>query len=230
MRKLLIIITVIILAFTFFYSCTIPTEETNDSSTETPEPEPDNPSPPNIPTSIQIIDDDACFSLTIDWPGVIYAAGYRVYKSNSQNGTYINVSGDIVESEFIDIDILPDITYWYKVKSFNQGGESEFSNPIEFLFPNILLGKWYRDYGSGRNAAFTFYNDMTFFYENNNPFDDPVYKVREGVYNFSLTRIYIEPLEGYDGGWQNPFYGGWWVPSSSGAPSIIFRQVYYKIE
>ena len=64
---------------------------------------PDNPIPPNIPISIKIIDDDASFSITIDWPGVIYAAGYRVYKSNSQYGTYINTSGDITESEYIDL-------------------------------------------------------------------------------------------------------------------------------
>ncbi len=128
----------------------------------------------------------------------------------------------------IDIDILPNKTYRYKVQSFNQGGESEFSNPISFFFPNILLGKWYRDYEHGRNYAFTFYNDMTFLLESNNPFGNPTYKTWTGIYNFSLIMLYLECLEGYDDTFN--LYFEEHSMNEEKTSMIISSHVYDKIE
>ncbi len=125
MRKLLISITVIILALTFFYSCTTQVEKPNDSRIEKPEPEPepeDDPwdqiphAPENLITTTKTHD-----TITISWDAVPNAYRYKVVFS-----TY---GGD--EQEFIVAETSFSMTllnsqtlYEFKVYSGNLQGWS----------------------------------------------------------------------------------------------------------
>ncbi len=124
MRKLLIIITVIILAFTFFDSCTVPTiENPNDSSIEKPEPEPE-PDPweqiPDSPTNLitSLVTHD---TIEISWDAVSNALRYKVifneYGEDEQEF--------IVEETSFGMTLLNSYTtYQFKVYSGNLQGWS----------------------------------------------------------------------------------------------------------
>ncbi len=123
MRKLLIIITVLILALTFFYSCTTPVEETNDRSIEKPEPEPEDnpwdqipPSPENLITTTKTHD-----TIMISWDAVPNAYRYKV--------VFNEYGGDeqefIVEETSFGMTLLNSQTlYEFKIYSGNLQGWS----------------------------------------------------------------------------------------------------------
>ncbi len=93
MRKLLIIITVIILAFTFFYSCTIPTEETNNyNDYENPEvvpnpyPEPEPEELPDTPNNL-IATSVTYDTIVLEWDTVSNATEYKVVLKHTSGYT-----------------------------------------------------------------------------------------------------------------------------------------------
>ncbi len=90
MRKLLIIIAVILLAFTFFYSCTIPIEKPNDSGIETPEPEPeDEPEPVELPDTPNNLRATSVTydTIVLEWDAVSNATEYKVVLKDTSGNT-----------------------------------------------------------------------------------------------------------------------------------------------
>jgi hypothetical protein len=61
---------------------------------------------------------------------VAIATYYRVYRCDTSDGTYTQVagSGDITGLSFEDTTVSEGTVYYYMVKSFNSGGESDFSD------------------------------------------------------------------------------------------------------
>jgi large repetitive protein len=80
-------------------------------------------------------------------------SGFEISRSTSPTGTYINIGTTAADAtSFIDsIGMAPQTIYWYKIRSVNQYGTSEFVS--------ILEGKWglnnnYND-ESGNGRSFT---------------------------------------------------------------------------
>ncbi len=77
-----------------------------------------------------------------------HTAGYIVYKSNTENGTYYQASELLTEAKFVDRDADPFAANWYKVKVLDTGGYlSDFSAAIKiqkaalFLIPSNKIKK-----------------------------------------------------------------------------------------
>jgi hypothetical protein len=91
------------------------------------------------------------FSVVVSWQvrsmisdNPIESSGYKVYRSETENGTYkeiADVPGPSTPKEFdfqnytdtgdTDEGLAPNKTYWYRVSGYNINGEGEMSEPIE---------------------------------------------------------------------------------------------------
>lgn len=79
---------------------------------------------PPVPSGITATGGNAAVSLT--WEAVVGAAGYDVFQSESENGSYVLI-GD-TRNSFDNITGLTNgTTYWFKIKSVNSVGLSEDS-------------------------------------------------------------------------------------------------------
>jgi hypothetical protein len=72
------------------------------------------------------------------YPNTIESSGYRVYRSETKNGTYTQIGADIpatpgiVDSKnYTDEDVEIGKSYWYRVAGYNSKGEGEMSEPKE---------------------------------------------------------------------------------------------------
>jgi hypothetical protein len=62
------------------------------------------------------------------WDSSDNADYYRVFRSESSQGAYSQLGGDLHGTAFYDLVVDPDLPYYYKVKAFNEEGrESDFS-------------------------------------------------------------------------------------------------------
>ena len=68
--------------------------------------------------------------VAITWDAVAGATYYQVFRCDTEDGAYELISGDETTTSYDDIDItlLPEINYYYKVKAFNAEAGSEFSD------------------------------------------------------------------------------------------------------
>lgn len=84
---------------------------------------------PRIPGNLQTtaVTSD---QITLSWNSVQAAAGYRVYRSLSVNGTYSQIGGDITGTTFTNTSLTAGTTYWYKVSSFSTADEGPQSNAV----------------------------------------------------------------------------------------------------
>ena len=92
MRKLLVIITVIILAFTFFYSCTTQVEKPNDSRIEKPDPDQDpepEPEPEELPDTPNNLRATSVTydTIVLEWDTVSNATEYKVVLKHMSGNT-----------------------------------------------------------------------------------------------------------------------------------------------
>ncbi len=70
--------------------------------------------------------DDEYDQVTITWDSVIGATGYRVFRSDTLDGTYTEIAS-VAVTNFIDSTMDYMQTLYYKVKAYNGDGDSEFS-------------------------------------------------------------------------------------------------------
>ena len=47
------------------------------------------------------------------------ADSYRLYRSDTQDGTYAEIESDITVTSTDDYSIMPGATYWYKVAAYS---------------------------------------------------------------------------------------------------------------
>ncbi|MCP4136849.1 MAG: hypothetical protein GY754_38115 [bacterium] len=92
------------------------------------------PLPPGIPSSLLASDGTYGNKVVISWNAAASAASYTVYRSDSVDGIYTLLAGDVAETRYEDFSVDVETTYvpyYYKVSSVNSGGESELSAPDE---------------------------------------------------------------------------------------------------
>jgi fibronectin type 3 domain-containing protein len=87
-----------------------------------------NESIPEIPTNL----DAKALSLTdiqIIWSSVSNADGYHIYKSKTSTGDFEEIGASTTRS-YIDADLTPYTTHFYKVSAYNKHGESALSDYV----------------------------------------------------------------------------------------------------
>jgi hypothetical protein len=93
----------------------------------------ENPSvgtPPFAPTGLQA--QAGQNQIVLSWSTVSGAAGFRVFKATSQNGTYANISpnGGQLTTALTDTDVVAGTTYYYYVVAYNAAGDSLASSLV----------------------------------------------------------------------------------------------------
>jgi len=69
-------------------------------------------------------------SVSINWGYVLYATGYKVYRSSSENGEYTLITS-IATTSYTDTGLSENTTYYYKVSAYNSaGGEGAKSSVV----------------------------------------------------------------------------------------------------
>jgi fibronectin type 3 domain-containing protein len=70
-------------------------------------------------------------SITISWPYVVGADGYKVFRSLSATGTYafIKQAPWAINPSFTDTGLKANTPYYYKVAAFNTAGDSKSQSP-----------------------------------------------------------------------------------------------------
>ncbi|RKP44493.1 hypothetical protein D7Z26_26650 [Cohnella endophytica] len=85
-------------------------------------------SAPNTPTGLQASASGTA-SIDLSWTASNDATGYNVYRSTTQNGTYmlLNTTAPVTGTSYSDTGLSAGTTYYYKVTSVNSEGESGYS-------------------------------------------------------------------------------------------------------
>lgn len=83
----------------------------------------------NLPTTPQnvVVGNPTGTSLTITWNPVDSTTSYRVYRDVSESGTFSTLVGTVTVNEYVDSDLDPLTTYWYKIFALNELGSSDSS-------------------------------------------------------------------------------------------------------
>lgn len=98
------------------------------------------------PTPDTLYSDPSSNSIELVWEPVSSGdvRGYRVYRSDEELGTYVQVSGDIIEdgSFFVDEGLTPLTPYFYRVATVDRSGnEGPWSDPVPATTsPPVLEG------------------------------------------------------------------------------------------
>jgi hypothetical protein len=102
---------------------------------------------PQVPMSISSASATPGPTVVVTWASVYSTSGvsgYRVYKSNSETGTYTQIGADITSYSTIrytDTNVTAGSTYWYKVAAYNSVGEGDKSDAKQSdAVPNTSVG------------------------------------------------------------------------------------------
>lgn len=94
----------------------------------------DHPIPPGPPHNLVASDGEFPDQVRVHWEPGAGACGYEVWRSSTQHdpppgtdGGWMLI-GTTEATHFVDFEVMPGVTYWYKARSFCDGGVSEFSN------------------------------------------------------------------------------------------------------
>ncbi len=83
---------------------------------------------PAVPTGIEASDGTHAGQVVVTWNGVARTIRYEVYRADTQGGSYTQL-GETTGTVYSDATVIPNTTYWYRVKACNRGGCSELSEP-----------------------------------------------------------------------------------------------------
>jgi fibronectin type 3 domain-containing protein len=83
---------------------------------------------PDAPLNLQASDGGYSNKITVSWDAVTSATGYSLYRSDTEDGTYVLIATGIVVLSYEDL-VPADTGYFYAVAAVNAGGESELSLP-----------------------------------------------------------------------------------------------------
>lgn len=84
---------------------------------------------PNVPSGLSVPAAKS-LSVTLEWAPVENAISYTVYRAAEQNGNYTTI-GSTSTAEYVDRNVTPSTTYYYKVTATGIGGESGKSESIK---------------------------------------------------------------------------------------------------
>lgn len=86
------------------------------------------PMPPSVPSNLTALP-IGCGQIELNWNDVSTEEGYNIYRADSINGTYLFLAcTDNDQTAYMDINLPFYTNFCYKVKAYNTGGESAFSN------------------------------------------------------------------------------------------------------
>ncbi len=86
------------------------------------------PNPPFTPSNLTATP-IGCGQIGLTWDDVSTEEGYNIYRADSVNGNYLFLDcTDDNQTTYLDIDLPLNTNFCYKVKAYNTGGESGFSN------------------------------------------------------------------------------------------------------
>ncbi|MCT8137064.1 DNRLRE domain-containing protein [Anaerobacillus sp. CMMVII] len=97
------------------------------------------PQPPSVPENVQLAAGDA--KITITWDEAENANAYTIERSTKEAGPYEVIVENLQTTTFVDRNLENEITYYYKVKSLNNFGESDFSSVVTATPQKPLLVK-----------------------------------------------------------------------------------------
>ncbi|MGM0600579.1 MAG: carboxypeptidase regulatory-like domain-containing protein [Candidatus Rifleibacteriota bacterium] len=94
------------------------------------------------PTGLKASKPSDSNSIKLEWnsdSGVDFA-GYKLYKSESKDGSYVQVgSGKINNNYYTDLNVMPGRKYYYRVARLSgSGDETPKSEPVSFLMPGRM--------------------------------------------------------------------------------------------
>lgn len=86
--------------------------------------------PPSVPSDLDATQGDEFDQVTVSWQPILKADGYRLYRAQTSGdtGTLIYQGTSTV---FEDTNVLPEQSYWYRVRANNDWGESDMSDSVE---------------------------------------------------------------------------------------------------
>ena len=84
----------------------------------------------NVPTNVTASDGDFDDKIVVDWNSVADATHYKVYRSDSADGSYTPIGGEIYEpaTVYSDNGLVQGDAFYYKVRAFNDELESSLSS------------------------------------------------------------------------------------------------------
>ena len=68
-------------------------------------------------------------SLKLTWNSVLGADGYTVWRCNTYGGTYLQVGGDILTTQYTDYGLATGKTYYYKIKPYDETAGGRATGP-----------------------------------------------------------------------------------------------------
>ncbi|MCL2284668.1 MAG: fibronectin type III domain-containing protein [Fibromonadales bacterium] len=122
------------------------------SSSNTPPP------PPPAAPSVVLAVTQSSKNILISWNPISEANSYEIYRSTSETGTY-SLVGTAISTSYTDTGLNKTTTYYYKIKSVNNNGSSEFSNYGSAVTKNTVKKVITKEYSVGNGQAYT-YNDV----------------------------------------------------------------------
>ncbi|MBE1442369.1 family 43 glycosylhydrolase [Paenibacillus sp. OAS669] len=113
-------------------------------------------------------------SVNLNWSSVTNAQWYALYRSNDRNGTYSEIYTGRAAG-YSDLNVTANQTYYYKVKAFHNGGESEDSAVASvrtFVVPdqletydNTVEMKWLDEAGNPKIFPTIQVGSTSYYYE-----------------------------------------------------------------
>ncbi|MFS1513644.1 hypothetical protein VQL36_14560 [Chengkuizengella sp. SCS-71B] len=95
--------------------------------------------PPFQPTNLITASTDS--QVQISWDKIIGADLYNIKRSTSLEGPYTVVGSGIIETQYIDLEVIHGTTYYYVVSAENNSGESRNSNEVSAVtLPTVPTG------------------------------------------------------------------------------------------
>jgi hypothetical protein len=151
----------------------------------------DNPPPlnttaPNAPVGLEASDGDHMDFIRLSWTSTDRADGYDIYWADSWDGVYTEFATTSTTS-YDDYDGGDGTTYYFKIKAFNDYGESPFSSYDSGYSVPVCGGSWEPNSYTGIAVNHS-YNDQECF---SSPSDKyyKIYLIKNRDYSFTINMV-----------------------------------------
>jgi fibronectin type 3 domain-containing protein len=81
---------------------------------------------PETPAEFTVSDGEFLEAIRISWASSLAAGGYEVWRASAEEGPYTRIAV-VAEPPYLDEEVDPGVTYWYKVRACNRAGCSPFT-------------------------------------------------------------------------------------------------------
>jgi len=137
---LIVTVTIITLAFSIFlmYRNGVLTNNNDEQNLQSTSIQPQRAGIiPAAPSDVTIREESPN-SIRVIWSAINDAAGYHVYRSISETGSFTRI-GDLASTSYLDIGLAVNTTYYYCVLSYNDAGQSTRSLPVSAIIEKNVI-------------------------------------------------------------------------------------------